>query len=204
MTDILNEKCDVIRPSDPDQTVKVAVICSTIDLFVIYHYVIITRHWGPFMISGLLLSGDKYSDIVGKIHWVQSQSISVRDPPSGTDPVLVVGEGAKLFVGGTDPVYFIHFLKNLMILKKFSSVGGGAARLEVPAPLTLPFKKFRTRLKHYCYFTYISRLNILIEDDGLVTGFKLLVEITPVQDFLYPIPEIFQKGAKDYRGEISV
>ena len=49
--------------------------------------------------------------------------------------------------------------------------------------------------------TSLARLIILIEDECGATGFKLLAEVTPAEDFLYPIPEIFQGGAKQYRGK---
>ena len=55
---------------------------------------------------------------------------------------------------------------------------------------------------NWLYFlTVFPRLIILIEDDCGATGFKLLAEITPDEDFLYPIPEIDKEGAKQYTGK---
>ena len=45
---------------------------------------------------------------------------------------------------------------------------------------------------------------ILLEDDCGATGFKLLAEITPVENFLYPIPHEWNKDAEEYRGRYSV
>ena len=49
-----------------------------------------------------------------------------------------------------------------------------------------------------CFF----RLKILIEDDCGATGFKLLAEITPVEDFLYPIPDDYRKDAETLTSKI--
>ena len=51
-----------------------------------------------------------------------------------------------------------------------------------------------------CFF----RLKILIEDDCGATGFKLLAEITPVEDFRYPIPDDYQKDAETLTSNIFV
>ena len=49
------------------------------------------------------------------------------------------------------------------------------------------------------FFTFPPRLSILIEDGCGVTGFKLLAEISPVEDFLYPIPDDYKKGAEEIK-----
>ena len=57
----------------------------------------------------------------------------------------------------------------------------------------------------FCAFIFklylCVRLVILLEDDCGATGFKLLAEITPVEDFLYPIPDDWNKDAEEYRGK---
>ena len=47
---------------------------------------------------------------------------------TGADPGHVVGESANPSKGGANLIYFIFFLKNIMKLNKFWSVGGGAHR----------------------------------------------------------------------------
>ena len=61
----------------------------------------------------------------------------------------------------------------------------------------------------YAIFTCVNielslfyRLNILVEDHCAVIGFKLLAEITPVEDFLYPIPDDYKNSAEAIKGEI--
>ena len=49
-------------------------------------------------------------------------------------------------------------------------------------------------------FYIFFRLNILIEDGCGVTAFKFLTEITPVEDFLYPIPDDYKNGAEEIKG----
>ena len=46
---------------------------------------------------------------------------------TGADPGPVVGGDANPLDGGTNPIYFILFLKKPMKLKKFWSVGGKRA-----------------------------------------------------------------------------
>ena len=40
-----------------------------------------------------------------------------------------------------------------------------------------------------------------MEDDCGVMGFKLLAEITPAEEFLYPIPESSKESIKQYLGK---
>ena len=39
-----------------------------------------------------------------------------------------------------------------------------------------------------------------MEDECGVTGFKLLAETTPVENFLYPIPDDYRNGAEEIKG----
>ena len=47
---------------------------------------------------------------------------------------------------------------------------------------------------------FFFRLKILFEDECGVIAFKLLAEITPVEDFLYPIPDDYKKDAEALKG----
>ena len=59
-----------------------------------------------------------------------------------------------------------------------------------------------TMVLHLLIALLFSRLNILLEDDCGATGFKLLADITPEEEFLYPITKEFTAGAESYRGTI--
>ena len=50
------------------------------------------------------------------------------------------------------------------------------------------------------FHIFFHRLSILIEDGCGVTAFKFLAEITPVEDFLYPIPSDYRNRAEEIKG----